>query len=75
MGRYRVQLDLASSPWLKDYYGFHWAAIGNLGVDILVIPLSKLFGLELAVVVVAAKDRITGEPELPPMMSLVVTKS
>lgn len=49
MGRYRVQLDLASSPWLKDYYGFHWAAIGNLGVDILVIPLSKLFGLELAV--------------------------
>jgi hypothetical protein len=49
MGRYRVQLDLASSPWLKDYYRFHWAAIGNLGVDILVIPLSKLFGLELAV--------------------------
>jgi hypothetical protein len=49
MGRYRVQLDLASSPWLKDYYGYHWAAIGNLGVDILVIPLSKIFGLELAV--------------------------
>ena len=33
----------------QGYYGFHWAAIGNLGVDILVIPLSKLFGLELAV--------------------------
>lgn len=49
MGRYRVQLDLASSPWLKNYYGFHWAAIGNLGVDILVIPLSKVLGLELAV--------------------------
>lgn len=49
MGRYRVQLDLASSPWLRQYYGFHWAAIGNLGVDILVIPMSKVFGLELAV--------------------------
>jgi len=49
MGRYRVELDVATSPWLKEYYGFHWAAIGNLGVDILVIPLSKIFGLELAV--------------------------
>lgn len=49
MGRYRVQLDLSTSPWLKEYYGFHWAAIGNLGVDILVIPLAKIFGLELAV--------------------------
>ena len=49
MGRYRVELDLATSPWLKEYYGYHWAAIGNLGVDILVIPLSKVFGLELAV--------------------------
>ena len=49
MGRYRVELDLASSPWLSEYYGFHWAAIGNLGVDILVLPMSKVFGLELAV--------------------------
>jgi hypothetical protein len=49
MGRYRVQLDLGTSPWLHDYYDFRWAAIGNLGVDLLVVPLSKLFGLELAV--------------------------
>lgn len=49
MGRYRVQLDLAGSPWLHDHYDFRWAAIGNLGVDLLVVPLSKLFGLELAV--------------------------
>ncbi len=49
MGRYRVQLDLATSPWLSSYYDFKWAAIGNLGVDLLVVPLSKLFGLELAV--------------------------
>src|SRR6478752_6798346 len=49
MGRYRVELDLAHSPSLQLYYDYHWAAIGNLGVDILVIPLGKLFGLELAV--------------------------
>jgi len=49
MGRYRVELDLASSPWLQLYFNYHWAAIGNLGVDLLVIPLGKLFGLEPAV--------------------------
>jgi hypothetical protein len=49
MGRYRVELDLAHSHWLRQYYDYHWAAIGNLGVDLLVIPLGKLFGLEPAV--------------------------
>lgn len=48
MGRYRVELDLAHSPFLQRYYDYHWAAIGNLGVDLLVIPLGELFGLELA---------------------------
>ena len=49
MGRYRVELDLGSSPWLQQYYDFHWAPIGNLGVDLLVMPLAKLIGLEPAV--------------------------
>src|SRR5438034_1754629 len=49
MGRYRVELDLHHSPWLRQYYDYHWAAIGNLGVDLLVIPLGKLLGLEAAV--------------------------
>src|SRR5882757_8313483 len=49
MGRYRVELDLNQSAWLQRYYDYHWAAIGNLGVDLLVIPLAKLFGLEPAV--------------------------
>jgi hypothetical protein len=49
MGRYRVELDLGHSPFLQQYYDYHWAAIGNLGVDLLVIPLGKLFGLEPAV--------------------------
>ncbi len=49
MGRYRVQLDIGQSPWLHHYYGFHWSAIGNLGVDLLVMPLGRLIGLEPAV--------------------------
>src|SRR5437762_13872912 len=49
MGRYRVELDLTHSPWLQRYFDYHWAAIGNLGVDLLVIPLGKLIGLEPAV--------------------------
>src|SRR3954451_13581670 len=47
MGRYRVELD--HSPFLQRYFDYHWAAIGNLGVDLLVIPLGKLVGLEPAV--------------------------
>ncbi|HEY8592185.1 MAG TPA: hypothetical protein VIL42_04875 [Sphingomicrobium sp.] len=49
MGRYRVELDLHHSPYLQRYFDYHWAAIGNLGVDLLMFPLGKLFGLEAAV--------------------------
>jgi hypothetical protein len=49
MGRYRVELDLNRSPFLRQYYDYHWAAIGNLGVDLLIIPLGRLLGLEPAV--------------------------
>jgi hypothetical protein len=49
IGRYRIELSLASSSSLQKYFLFNWAFIGNLGVDLLVIPLSHLFGLEGAV--------------------------
>jgi hypothetical protein len=49
MARYRVQLSHATVPWLNDWYNFDWQLIGNLGVDLLIIPMEKLFGLELAV--------------------------
>ena len=49
MGRYRVQLDLLTSPDLQQYYGFRWQLIGNLGIDLLVVVLEPLFGLEIAV--------------------------
>ncbi|HEX6218105.1 MAG TPA: hypothetical protein VFZ35_02385 [Sphingomicrobium sp.] len=47
MGRYRVQLELGSSPWLGRFYDYQWAPIGNLGVDLLIWPVAKVFGLEL----------------------------
>lgn len=49
MGRYAVQLEGESSDSLRLFYDFEWRLIGNLGIDLLVVPLSKLFGLELAV--------------------------
>lgn len=49
MGRYRVQLDIASSPVLQHYYRFEWALIGNLGIDLLVELLAPVLGLEGAV--------------------------
>ena len=53
IGRYRIELDLASSPDLQRYFSFDWRLIGNLGVDLLVVPLARLVGLELAVKLVA----------------------
>ncbi|WP_298675755.1 hypothetical protein [uncultured Sphingomonas sp.] len=49
MGRYRVQLSLEIAPWLSQWYNFKWSLIGNLGIDLLIIPFAKLFGLELGV--------------------------
>ena len=48
MGRYAVQLDPAS-PILSQWYAFRWQLIGNAGVDLLIVPLSQVFGLELGV--------------------------
>ena len=49
IGRYGVELGRAQSPWLQRYYGFEWGLIGNMGIDLLVVPLSRLLGLEPAV--------------------------
>lgn len=49
MGRYHVQMNMDEAPVLAAYYHFRWALIGNLGVDLLVVPLASLIGLEAAV--------------------------
>jgi hypothetical protein len=48
-GHYKVQLDLARSPALQQFFSYKWGITGNLGVDLLLIPLAPLLGLEPAV--------------------------
>lgn len=48
LARYYIMLDQGHSPWLARYYDFKWAWSGNLGVDLLIWPAAKLFGLEPA---------------------------
>ena len=48
MGRYKVAADVANSPILQQWFSFRWMPIGNLGVDLLVVPLAKLIGVEPA---------------------------
>ncbi len=51
MGRYRVQqaIGSASAPWLADWYNFQWSLMGNLGIDLLIVPLEPLLGMEWTV--------------------------
>jgi hypothetical protein len=48
MVAYKSELDRASSPFLQQWYTLHWAPMGNLGVNLLILPLGRLFGLEPA---------------------------
>ena len=49
MGSYHVALALADSPLLQRFYDYHWQMIGNLGVDLLIMPIGKIVGVELGV--------------------------
>ena len=49
VARYHVELDIQRDPLLQRYYQFHWHLIPNLGIDLLVYPLARLFGLDLGV--------------------------
>ncbi|WP_380872299.1 hypothetical protein ACFB49_32460 [Sphingomonas sp. DBB INV C78] len=49
IARYKVALDLDHSPYLARYFDYHWALVGNLGVDLLAVPLARIIGLEPAV--------------------------
>ena len=48
MGRFKVAADGGASAYLSQWYAFRWLPIGNLGVDLLAIPLAKLIGIEAA---------------------------
>ncbi len=48
MSSFHVAANLDTSATLRRYFEFHWQLIGNLGVDLLAIPLAKVLGAELA---------------------------
>lgn len=52
MGRFRVMLGGPDAGIFAAWYHFEWKAIGYLGVDLLVLVLAPLMGLEPAVKVV-----------------------
>ena len=60
MGRYRIALG--GSPLLDRYYSFHWLLSGNVGGDLVMVPLSRLLGVEAAtkLVVMAIPVGIVG---------------
>jgi hypothetical protein len=49
IGRYRIELEYDQWPAFRDHFRFEWALIGNLGIDLLVVPLEPVFGLERSV--------------------------
>lgn len=53
IGRYHVQLNLADSPTLQANWGYQWRLVGNLGGDLLMEPLGRMFGVERGAVVLA----------------------
>lgn len=46
IGRYHIQLNIADNPALAANWDFHWHWLGNLGGDLLMEPLGRLFGVE-----------------------------
>jgi hypothetical protein len=48
LGRYHVAAHLADSPALQRHWIYGWRLIGNLGVDLAVLPLVPLLGVVLA---------------------------
>lgn len=49
LARYRVQLSSGQYPWFRDWYDFRWSLIGNLGIDLIIVPIAPMLGLELTV--------------------------
>ena len=45
---YKIMLDHGRDPFLTRYYSFHWEWTGNLGSELLMVPLTPLIGLEAA---------------------------
>jgi hypothetical protein len=53
MGRYHIELAGDRVPSLAAAFSFHWKLLGNLGADLLIVPLGRLFGVELGTKLIA----------------------
>lgn len=54
LARMHIMLTRDQSPFLQEYYGFEWRWMGNLGADILIVPLSWFFSLETSGRIISA---------------------
>jgi len=48
LARYYVMLEGGGNSVLSHYYSFDWILTGNLGADLLMVPLGTLLGIERA---------------------------
>ena len=48
LGRFRIQAGTAGAPTLASIFSIHWMPVGNLGIDLPVLLLQPLLGIELA---------------------------
>ena len=53
MASYAVSIAPSDSPLLTRFYSFDWRLIGNLGVDLVMMPVGHLFGVETGAKLVA----------------------
>ena len=60
IGSYRILAEAGRGP-LSRYYEVHWAAVGNLGVEAIVLALHGLFGIGIEP---AAKFTVLAIPPL-----------
>lgn len=51
---YYVQENISHSRSLARFYTFNWTFIPNLGVELLVVPLTPILGLQLSVKLIVA---------------------
>ena len=53
LARYHVMFEREGNAFLERYYGFDWAWTGNLGADLLMLPLGSVLGVEAAAWLIA----------------------
>ena len=47
LANYHIAEALPRSPELQRYFSWQWHLIGNLGANIAMVPMGKIFGIEL----------------------------